>query len=135
MGYMDRYKEIGELIGKTLVSVENANNEAIVFTTDTGEKYKLYHEQDCCENVTIEDITGDLEDLVGSPIVMAEEVSRVNENPEGVTPPESYQDSFTWTFYKFATVKGYVTIRWYGSSNGWYSESVDFVKIDKGEDD
>ena len=68
------------------------------------------------------------DDLVGTPILMAEEVTNEpNVNPEGVPIPE-YQDCFTWTFYKFATIKGYVTIRWYGESNGYYSESVDFIR-------
>jgi len=112
-----------DLVGKTLVSVENKAGDELVFTLDNGEKYKLYHSQDCCELVTIEDIIGDLDDLVGSPILMAEEATS-RENPEGFS--REYQDSFTWTFYKLATIKGYVTVRWYGESNGYYSESVDF---------
>lgn len=73
--------------------------------------------------MSIEDVCGDLNDLIGVPITMAEEVES-RENPPGIT--KEYQDSFTWTFYKLATVKGYVTIRWYGESNGYYSESVSF---------
>lgn len=122
------YNEITELIGKTLTSVRNVDDEEIIFVTEGGEEYKLYHSQDCYESVTVEDICGDLADLVGSPILMAEEVSNSDENPEGVKIPE-YQDSFTWTFYKFATNKGAVTIRWYGESSGYYSESVDFEKV------
>lgn len=73
---------------------------------------------------------GDLDSLIGSPITLAEEVVSSNENPEG-TPVKEGQDygSWTWTFYKFATIKGYVTVRWYGESNGYYSESVDFEEI------
>jgi len=56
---------------------------------------------------------------------MAEEVIS-EENPEGVDI--DYQESFTWTFYKLATIQGYVTIRWYGESNGYYSESVYLVR-------
>lgn len=119
---MERFEN---LLGKTLSNVENHDNTEIVFTLDNGEKYRLYHSQDCCESVTVEDVAGSLEDLIGSPITMAEEATS-RQNPEGVKP--AYQDSFTWTFYKLATVKGYVTIRWYGESNGYYSESVDWGK-------
>lgn len=118
-----------DLKGAILSKIENHNNDELVFTLANGERYRLYHDQDCCEAVSIEDIDGDLNDIIGSPILLAEEVSQEDTNPEGVTPPEEYQDSFTWTFYKLATIKGSVTIRWYGSSNGYYSEGVDFTKL------
>jgi hypothetical protein len=136
---------ISELVGKTLVSVEKHPVDELIFTCDTGEKYRMYHAQDCCESVTIDDINGDLETLVGSPILMAEEVS----NEEFVKAYESrfhkidgeyfkkdndgnyMPDSYTWTFYRFATIKGYIDIRWFGESNGYYSESVNFEKIGK----
>lgn len=117
-------KEFKDLLGKTLVGVENKGDEELIFTLESGEIAKLYHSQDCCESVSINDIIGNLNDLVGSPLLMAEEV-RSEEQPDGIEKPE-YQDSFTWTFYKLATIKGYVTIRWLGESNGYYSESVDF---------
>jgi hypothetical protein len=125
---------VSELIGKTLVSIEKINDDELIFTCDTGEKYKMYHEQDCCECVSIEDICGDLQDLVGSPIMVAEEVSNYEptskEDIEKTVDANDY-GSCTWTFYKFATIKGYVDIRWFGESNGYYSESVDFVKADE----
>lgn len=74
----------------------------------------------CCENVCIEDIAGDVDDLVGAPLLMAEEVTSVAEEHE----------SGTWTFYKFATINGFVTVRWLGTSNGYYSESVDFEEVE-----
>jgi hypothetical protein len=119
---MCNYADIKILIGKTLERIEVYTDE-IIFHCDNGEIYKMYHEQDCCESVTIEDICGDMNDLLSNPILLAEEATN-NENPK-----DTYDESFTWTFYKFATIKGYITIRWYGESNGYYSESVDFEKI------
>jgi hypothetical protein len=136
--------EITELIGKTLTEVIN-NDDELIFVCDNGDKYKLYHEQDCCEGVSIEDINGDLQDLVGKPILKAEEVSNdefekvfddsftKKEGDYSKTDKEgNYEpESCTWTFYKLATIKGYVDVRWFGESNGCYSESVDFAKADE----
>ena len=119
--------EIKDLVGKTITEIKNDEYE-IVFTCDDGKQYKMYHAQDCCESVTVEDIIGDLKDLIGTPILKAEEVISQDENPECVEVKE-WQESFTWTFYKLATIKGYVDIRWYGESNGYYSESVDFILL------
>jgi len=104
-----------------------AEDEIIFHEKDSNRAWKMYHFQDCCESVHIDDICGDLNDLIGAPILVAEEVTS-DENPEGVKPPD-FQESFTWTFYKLATIKGSVTIRWYGESNGYYSESVRFEEI------
>ena len=121
---------VNVLLGKTLVSVDmNQYRDEIVFTTDQGEKYLMHHDQDCCESVSIEDVCGDLQDLVGSPILQAEESSS-DEPPIEAREPSS-DEAQLWTFYKFATLKGYVTLRWYGTSNGYYSMSVDFDKLDK----
>ena len=131
---------IKELIGKTIVSIVGMEkgSEEITFTTLDGKQYKMYHEQDCCENVTIDDVCGDVMDLIGSPLLLAEERTS-EENPPDVTEQRlklqkdaayvEWQDSFTWTFYHFATINGYLDLRWYGESNGYYSESVDFKEI------
>ena len=117
------------LLGKILARCEvdkSANDEdRIIFETINGQTYVMKHYQDCCENVYIEDICGDLENLVGEPILLAEEVS--NDNP--LPKDSSCDNSWTWTFYKIGTVKGTVTIRWFGTSNGYYSEEVDFKEI------
>lgn len=123
--------DLKDIIGKTMESVFRGayeRQDALIFETTDGEKFILGHKQVCCEYVTIDDICGDLDDLVGSPIVMSEYAS--NDDPQFTKPCGEYDDSFTWTFYKFATVKGYVDVRFYGTSNGYYSERVDFLKVE-----
>lgn len=114
-----------DLIGRTLARVEVSDDKyTITIGTTDGRLYRMWHRQDCCETVQVEDIAGDLSDVIGSPVLSAEVV----ESERG-DPPPAYPDSWTWTFYKLATIKGSVTIRWLGESNGYYSESVDFDEV------
>lgn len=122
--------EFSTLVGKTLktVTTEGVGGDEILFECESGETYKMCHYQDCCESCSINEIHGDLADLIGSPILLAEESTNSDENPEGYDPGR-YQESFTWTFYRMTTIKGSVQLRWLGESNGYYSEGVDFVQV------
>lgn len=116
------FQVIQELVGQTAVSVENVDKLELVFHLADGRIATFYHEQECCEYVYIEDVTGDLQDLVGSEILQAEYVTE-----ECDLGSDNYMDDVAnWTFYKFATYQGSVTVRWYGTSNGYYSTAVNF---------
>lgn len=114
--------EFSDLLGQVIVKITQSDYTIDILTFN-GNKYRMHHRQDCCESVYIKDITGDLQDLLDHPILLAEEISQeAKEADEGI----EYLESGTWTFYKLATVKANVTITWLGESNGYYSESVDF---------
>ena len=116
---------ISKFKGKTFTEIQGmeVGSKEILFKT-RSHTFKMYHEQDCCENVRLEDVCGDVKDLIGTPIVNAYE-----ESSQSTGPNPSYDyGSTTWTFYRLATIKGTVTLRWLGRSNGYYSESVDIVK-------
>lgn len=109
------------VIGKTVIDIRTDKHEYISFLFSDGSAMKMYHSQNCCELVTIDDINGDLNDLIGTPILLAELRTNVNEGG----PVDEYDSSYTWSFYTFRAHKGFVDIRWYGTSNGYYSEDVD----------
>lgn len=119
-----RFLDLSELIGKTFTSV--INNGEIVFSLEDGKQFRLGHIQDCCEDVWLEDVVGDLSDLENTPILASESVDN-NDNrlPEDV----SIDDSYTWSYYNFRTIKGSVQVRFFGTSNGYYSETADLYEI------
>lgn len=126
--WKNRIESLSDLVGETIEKIEHANqyDSDIVITLSNGKVVKMGHIQDCCESVYVEDIIGDLEDLCGTPLLTAEERTSVDVSAYGNPDREPYgYDSVTWTFYEFRTIKGSVTIRWCGESNGYYSESVD----------
>lgn len=129
--YVDKnYRQFEELQGRIFTSCrvlkasDGCDNDEIHFVTTDGEKFIMTHLQDCCEHVYIEDVCGDLDDLIGVPIVLAHESVQTGEGEWG--------DTWTHTFYNISTIKGSVTLRWCGSSNGYYSESVSLFTLTKG---
>lgn len=119
VNYSESFK-FSDIIGETIVDIIGGEGDGeLTLRMANGYDIVLYHEQDCCEYVYLYDVAGNLEDLIGSPLVQAEESTSDGGEDEDCC------ESRTWTFYKFATAKGYVTLRWLGESNGYYSESVD----------
>lgn len=126
-----RSGNLSEMIGGVFTAVSETNHPAksnwmdmmLSFHREDGTVFVFGHYQDCCESVSLEDINGDLSDLVGTPLLVAEERSHHKEDTRNI-------ESETWTFYTFRTIKGSVDVRFYGTSNGYYSESVDLIVVE-----
>lgn len=108
-----------ELVGKTIVSIGGMaqHSDLVVIECSDGSKYIMEHHQDCCEHVYLEDVNGDVADLLNRPVTLTE-VS-IGDSPYGHEPDSD--SSETWTFYRLATDKGWVVLRW--------SEGVSFEKL------
>lgn len=125
MSYNNNY-DIDVLNGRHIVGVTGLEkgSDKVHFTCADGSEWRMVHDQDCCESVSVEDVVGDVGDLADATVLDArQEVG--SDDPAGYQASE-YRDSYTWTFYIIQTNKGAVTIRWLGESNGCYSERVDF---------
>lgn len=123
------YKEghsvpFSSLVGTRFTSITGGvkGSYEMRFQDSGGNVFKMFHYQDCCEDVQLEDVCGDLNDILNETITLAEEVRETGGDDDM---------SFTWTFYKLSTIKGHVTLRWYGTSNGYYSEDVSFEFVEK----
>ena len=105
------------LIGQTIFHITHDAHEIELYLTD-GTCLVMHDPERGSGNdveIVLEDINGDLQDLYDQPIVLAEEVSNMDDLPD---------KSGTWTFYRMATPKGFVVLRWLGNSNGYYAEKI-----------
>ena len=110
-------EDIELLKNRTIKAIVTDHEEFIIFVLGDNGVVMMNHGQNCCETVHIEDINGDLNHLLDTPLLRAEVKS--TGNTETSCGDEQY------TFYTLATISGYVDLRWYGESNGCYSTSVD----------
>lgn len=111
-----------ELVGKTITKISGVDTDRWTFKLSTGERFLLMHIQDCCESVRHERTIGNIENIIGVPIILAEEDSK---EPEWFTE-KFIEDSHTFTAFYFETEKGRVEIWFLGESNGYYGESFEF---------
>lgn len=111
MNYLD------EIVGKIVNRIEKYKDTELKFYMKDGSIYVMRHLQDCTEDVHIEDINGDLSKFRNTRIAKAY-VSKGN----------SFYGKYT--FYHLTSYSGeYLTVRWIGVSNGYYSVEVNFSKI------
>jgi hypothetical protein len=112
-----------EIEGKTVKAVDSDDvDENIWITMEDGSKYHIYHEQDCCESVSI--YFNDTHNLVGKKIIYFSECS------EDAPDEEVIDQSTTITTYTFKTEDGQTSkVIWKGGSNGYYSEVPTIKKI------
>ena len=117
--------EIEELVGRVLIRVDGLRegSDRVEFFCLDGARYVMSHSQSCCESVDLHEIHGDVTDVHGY-VTEAYEASS-----EGRTAVHDYTEDYEWTFYTISTRHGAVTLRWYGTSNGYYSTSVDFERV------
>lgn len=135
-GEWEELDPVGMTISRILIDGIDANDtkdigsnlsaEEVTFHLTDGDKtyhLTMYHEQDCCETVELVDAAGSWQEMVGKTVAKFDEIR----NPPHAPDVPGWAESWTWTFYDVATTPtGYVTMRWLGLSNGYYSESVHF---------
>lgn len=92
--------------------------------TDKG-TIRIFHEQECCEQVLLRDLTGDPEDLEDGIIVVFEcRVGLLKTGGAGKRPPRS-REAQHYTFYEIRTTKGDITLRWGENELSGYGTKVD----------
>lgn len=106
---------LADILNQVCVGHE-LRDDALILVFENGAVMKMHHQQQCCESVWLEDINGDLDDLLNTPLLVCDE--RVN-------TVATKKKEGTWTFYTLRSLKGSIDLRWFGTSNGYYSEKAE----------
>lgn len=136
--------DIAELKGLTITGLNVSRGELVLrcesYAPLRVRGFRFYHNQDCCEDVHILAVEGNLADLFDEVLEATQESAEngggylaTNRWPADWGPkPASvgYLESATRTVLTFRTKHGLVRVIWLGESNGYYSESVDMEELD-----
>lgn len=120
---------INVLAGLTLEAFDGKKGDAEIVIVASGRKFKMLHYQDCCESVSVDSVSGNPQNAIGEVIIDATERNSRDHDLPNLPAKEWADSSETWTYYTIRTQSETMVIRWYGTSNGYYSESVDFEEV------
>lgn len=106
--------------GKEILEIQGLKkgSKEVNFISTDGEIFKMTHIQDSGENVSLEEFSCSFDPSEKCKILKMEIRESIKEPEYG---------RIQWTMYDFQTDKGFLQLRWYGVSNGWYSEDVDIL--------
>lgn len=105
------------LKNETIVKITGCKvgSEEIEIFTESGRHFKMHHEQDCCESVSVFGVHGDPEP---HDCKVTETIEKIEAYPD--------RESATKTTFIIRGEWCLLVIEWLGVSNGYYSESVSF---------
>ena len=105
------------------IAAVDLDGSDMLLTTATGRQIRIYHVQDCCEDVVFHD--GDWRSVRGRVVKDVTVQHEPDDDPSF--------ESATWSVVTFELDEGAEVLRWHGSSNGYYSETVDLDFTDPGD--
>ena len=114
---------ISDLIGKKIEKIEGLvkGSDMVTITLADGATLVQEHYQECCENVEVEQVDGNIQRHVGALFMdVSEKVVDGGEDGFPDDYPCDEYSSCTATFYTLKTSRGYLDWRWVGESNGYY---------------
>jgi hypothetical protein len=122
------------LIGKVVTAVFLTDDgSAIKFEVEGGEPIVAHAEGDCCSHSWIENVQG-VEQLLDSRVVSVEDIEMPEPTAEPTVKGESsefvhnryghYEEQMAYYGCKITTEKGFATIDYRNSSNGYYGGSL-----------
>jgi hypothetical protein len=127
------YDSWESLYGKELEKVEKiveCGEETVVLTFTDGTRLKLYHEQECCEQVFITGYVFSTPEVDGFASYYGRPLLSITKTTiDGLVPWSDIGESATKTIFTFKWGSYSVCefeVHWLGTSNGYYYEGVSY---------
>lgn len=124
-----KINSLNDLFGRTVECVSGCYKDSDRMEIKFTDGLKVVFEpSNSMANVSIDDVNGDPQGMVGHMIKKAEVATNIQ-----FSPKNEWDSNYKWTFYRFATFDGYVDVKWYGTSTGYYSEKVIWEVVDEND--